>query len=107
MMLKARRGIISFRVENPKTGEKVKVKLNDYLYPKQRARMSVNNDMIWQFSQRLKEEYLKKGWKSVKIFVDAKVKINKGNFKTPIDPKTDLAAAKWSYFWHAKWKLSP
>ena len=107
MMLKARRGIISFRVENPESGEKVKVKLNDYLYPKQRARMSVNNDMIWQFSQRLKEEYLKKGWKSVKIFVDAKVKINKGSFRTLIDPKTDLAAAKWSYLWHSKWKLSP
>lgn len=61
-------------------------------------------DGIWQMAQRIKKEYAEKG-KDVSVFVTGKVAVNDSGYHELVDPKVDMAAAKWDIFVHNDWIL--
>ncbi len=102
MMLRKRDGFINFKIKNNDTGEITSYDYHKNLSPKQANTLATKPDFIWQYCQRIKQEY---SGKNISIFIDCKNNINNGEFKTLIDPKQDFAKAKWNYFWHNEWVL--
>lgn len=104
MMLRVKHGQTSYWVENKTTGKRTFVNLNNYLSTKQKRTASTKPDVIWQFAQRLKEEYKKKG-EDVAVYVNCKISINGKPYKTLIDSNMDLASVEWDIFKHNHWIL--
>ena len=106
MMLRMRSGYSNFRVINKETKQLTNIKLDDYLTKKQRRKIGCYPDFIWAFAQRLKKEYNNNG-EDVQIFVSGKAKVNQGKYYPLIDPKVDMAQAKWNHFGRNEWILIP
>lgn len=104
MMLRAKQGFAVYRVVNKKTQKHTHINLNDFLTKKQLHLVATKPDVIWQFSQRLKDFYAKKG-EDVSVYVDCKISINGGPHRRLINPEIDLAAVKWDVFKHCDWIL--
>lgn len=102
MMLRKREGFINFKIKNNTTGEMTSYDYHKNLTPKQARNLATKPDFIWQYCQKIKQEY--RG-KNISIYIDCKNNINNGEFKTLIDPKQDFVKAKWNYFWHNEWIL--
>jgi len=103
MMLRQRDGFITFTVIDKKTKQQI---IYDYgrLTPKQKNFVATKPDGAWQMAQRIKKEYAKKG-QDVSVFASGKISVNQGPYLELIDPKVDLAAANWDYFFHNNWIL--
>lgn len=103
MMLRQRDGYITFRVIDKKTRQE---SIYDYskLTSKQKNFVATKPDGTWQMAQRIKNEYARKG-QDVSVFANGKISINQGPYLELIDPKVDLAAAEWDYFFHNNWIL--
>ncbi|WP_430467283.1 HTTM domain-containing protein [Winogradskyella ouciana] len=104
MMLRAKSGSTKYRVIDEATNQQIPIKLDDYLTKKQQRGAIAKPDIIWQFAQRLKEDFAKKG-KSVKVYVRSYVSVNGKPAKQLIDPKVDLASEEWHHFKHHDWIL--
>lgn len=105
MMLRSKNGIIKFKVvDKAKPQDTIVVDQKEYLSSKQLRAMPSKPDLIWQFAQRLEEEYGKRG-KEVEIYVESKVSVNGRPYKPFIDPSVDLAALEWDHFRHHGWIL--
>ena len=102
MMLRKRDGFINFKIKNNDTGEITSYDYHKNLSPKQANTLATKPDFIWQYCQRIKQEY---SGKNISIFIDCKNNINNGEFKMLIDPKQDFVKAEWNYFWHNEWVL--
>jgi len=105
MMLRARQGVISFRVIDKQNNQTIPIQLDTYLTNKQQRSFSAKPDMIWQFAQFIKKTYKEEVNRDVMVFVDCQVKINGKSFKPFIDPEVDLASVKWNAFKHSSWIL--
>ncbi len=104
MMLRAKSGSVTYSVIDEETNTPIAIKLDDYLTKKQQRGASTKPDIIWQFSQRLKQDFAEKG-KTVKVFVRAYVSVNGKPSKQFIDPKVDIAIEDWYHFKHHDWIL--
>ena len=104
MMLRAKSGRAAYRVENKETGNSYTVNLDEYLTVKQKRAVSTKPDVIWQFAQKLKEQFKNDG-QDVSVFVNCKVSVNGKPFKQLINPEVDLASVSWNYFKHNHWIL--
>lgn len=103
MMLRQRFGHATFEVTDKKTGLSFPYRLNK-LTNKQIHFASTRPDGVWQMAQRIKKEYARKG-RDVSVYVRANVQVNDSGYHLLVDPKTDMAAASWNYFWHNDWVL--
>ncbi len=103
MMLRTKQSNTSIKIVNKSTQDIFYVNKNDYLTRKQQ-KMLAKPDGIWQFCQRLKEEYAEKG-QEVEIYVNALVSVNGGELKPLIDKDYNMAEAEWDYFFHNDWVL--
>ena len=102
MMLRERSGHISFEViENP-TKQSMTYDYSKNLNTKQARQLSVKPDFIWQYCQKIKQEY--KG-KDISIYIRCENSINRKPYKLLIDPHYDMAKANWNYFFHNEWLL--
>jgi hypothetical protein len=106
MMLRTRYGNTDFKIIDKKTGNRLFYNFRGEFTHKQMNSMETKPDMIWQTAQHIKQHFKHEG-KDVAVYADTSVSINGGPYKSLIDPKTDLAAAKWDYFWHCDWILLP
>ncbi|WOD45098.1 HTTM domain-containing protein [Hwangdonia lutea] len=104
MMLRAKSGRTTYTIENKATGKSYTVNLDDYLTVKQKRLASAKPDAIWQFSQRLKEQFKKDG-QDISVYVNCKVSVNGKPYKQFINPDVDLANVPWNYFKHNHWIL--
>jgi hypothetical protein len=102
MMLRERSGYIIIRIKDLKTGNESVYDYGKNLTNKQVQNLNTKPDFIWQYCQRIKEEYKEK---PIAIFIDCKNSINRKDYKTLIDPKYDMAKAEWDYFGHNEWIL--
>jgi ABC-type multidrug transport system fused ATPase/permease subunit len=100
MMLRERSGYIIFRIKDLKTSEESFYDYSKNLTDKQAQNLATKPDFIWQYCQRIKEEYQ---GKQIAIYIDCKNSINRKELKTLIDPKFDMANAEWDYFGHNEW----
>lgn len=104
MMLRSKKGFAKFKIENHSTGEVFDVDLKQYLTLKQRRAIATKPDFIWQFAQRLKEEYLNKG-ESISVYANVRVSVNGRPYRKFIDESVDLAAEPWQPLVHSHWIL--
>lgn len=104
MMLRSKSGYATYKVVNKKTNKTTIVNLDHYLSRKQKRMIATKPDVIWQFAQHLKHDYKTKG-QDIAVYVNAKASVNGRPYKTLIDPKVDLANAKWNVFKHNDWIL--
>ncbi len=104
MMLRGKSGRAGFKVVEKGTTDTIFVENENYLSRKQLRAIPSKPDMIWQFAQRLEDEYARKG-KDVEVYVDGKISVNGASYKPLINPKVDLAAEKWHHFKHNDWIL--
>lgn len=105
MMLRAKQGIISFRVIDKHNNQTIPIQLDTFLTYKQQRSFSTKPDMIWQFAQFIKKTYKEEINRDVMVFVDCQVKVNGKSYKTFIDPEVDLASVKWNAYKHSSWIL--
>ncbi len=103
MMLRERSGFIVIKIQDNKTGETSIYDYNKNLSSKQARQLATKPDFIWQYCQKIKEEYKDK---DISIFIDCKNSINRKPLQTLIDPKTDFAKANWNYFFHNEWLIN-
>jgi len=104
MMLRHKTAKAAFTVIDKNTGKECAYSFKDKLTKSQIRRMAWAPDMIWQMAQYIKKDFAAQG-KSVAVYVNAKVSVNKGPKRLLINPKTDLAAAEWNHFTHNEWIL--
>ena len=104
MMLRSRSGYTNFKVVDKKTGIQIPYNVRSKVTEKQFKTVSDKPDAIWQFAQRIKQEFAEKGT-DVSIYVDSHVSINGRPPKQFIDPTVDLGTAEWNYFFHNDWIL--
>lgn len=104
MMLRSKSGITYFKVVERGTSDTIYIDKSKYLTPKQTRALSAKPDMMWQFAQRLEEEYAREG-KEVEVYVDSKLSVNGRPYQVFIDPDVDLAAEEWKHFFHHHWIL--
>lgn len=104
MMLRTKSGSISYKVVNNDTKESFVVNMSDYLSAKQQQIASTKPDVIWQFSQYLKQTF-KDNNQDVSVFVNCKVSVNGKPYKRLINPEVDLANVKWEMYKHSNWIL--
>lgn len=100
MMLRERSGYINIKIKDNNTNEVFIYNYNKDLTPYQAKNLATKPDFIWQYCQRIKKEY---AHKNISIYIDCKNSINRGEYKTLIDPKQDFTKAKWDYFFHNEW----
>ncbi|WP_040252428.1 HTTM domain-containing protein [Psychroserpens mesophilus] len=104
MMLRTKHATTMYTVVDKATNNSTLIDFDDYLTKKQRKPASSKPDVIWQFAQRIKEDYAKKGM-DVEVYVRAFVSVNGRPKKQLIDPEVDLASVKWNPFKHQEWIL--
>ncbi|MDO6759964.1 HTTM domain-containing protein [Tamlana sp. 2_MG-2023] len=104
MMLRSKTARTTYWIENKANGKRFKVKLNQYLTKKQIRSASAKPDVIWQFSQRLKERY-KANHMDIAVYVNCKVSVNGRPYQTLINPDIDIANVPWDVFKHSTWLL--
>jgi hypothetical protein len=104
MMLRTKHSTTTYIVVDKATNNSTLINFDDYLSKKQRKPAGSKPDVIWQFAQRLKKEYAKKGM-DVEVYVRAFVSVNGKPKKQLIDPEVDLASVKWHPFKHQEWIL--
>jgi len=104
MMLRVKSGYATYKVKNKDTGETVYIKLEDYLTKKQIRLATSKPDVIWQFSQYLKNDFRAKG-EDVSVYVNCSLSVNGKPYKKLINSEVDLANVKWNAFKHSDWIL--
>ena len=102
MMLRERSGYISFEIIDHQTKKSTIYNYHKNLSPKQAKQLPTKPDFIWQYCQKIKQEY--KG-KDISIYINCANSINRKPYKTLINPKYDMAKAKWDYLFHNDWIL--
>lgn len=106
MMLRTKRGVINLEVVDPKTQEKTRVKKKEYLTKDQIKALATKPDFLYQFIQRLKKEYTKKGIPNIEIYCKmSRVRLNGNKAKPLFKTDVDLAKVKWNYFGRNDWVL--
>jgi vitamin K-dependent gamma-carboxylase len=103
MMLRTKSGKIYFKVTDPASGK------TWYHYPAEKFDAShvrciaIAPDIIWQYAQRLKKEYVGKGYPLAQVFAIDSVSLNNNPRRLFIDTTVNLAAVKWQHFQHSAW----
>ncbi|MEJ2585510.1 MAG: HTTM domain-containing protein, partial [Robiginitalea sp.] len=104
MMLRSRSGNLAFRVMDKESGRVERIRLKDWLSDKQAQKVQAYPDFAWQFAQKLRQHYRKKGQR-VSVYVSGVVRVNRRQTAPFIDPETDLASVPWDPFRHHEWIL--
>ncbi len=106
MMLRTKGGAINLEAVNPKTQERFRIKKEDYLTKDQIKGLATKPDFLYQFVQRLKKEYAKKGMDDIEIYCRrSRVRLNRNKAKPLFKSDIDLAKVKWNYFGRNEWVL--
>jgi len=103
MMLRSKAGTLHYEVKIPEADISERIHPSAYLSQKQAAKIAAYPDMIWQFSQHLKQQYEAKGYRDIEIYAHSKVSLNGGDFYPLTDPTVNLAETEWERFKHADW----
>lgn len=105
MMLRSKSGIVTFKVISSKQAAPEKLNPRNHMSKKMARKLGTRPDMIWQFAQRLKDEYKEAGYTNISVYAETLVKFNGRAYAKLVDPEVDLANTKRSYFGHNDWIL--
>ena len=105
MMLWKKTGTIHFKVMDPTTGKVWLIDPADRFSASHAGWMAICPDIVWQYAQRLKEEYKAKGYPGIAVYAIDSVSLNNEPARLLIDTTTNLANTKWYPFRHSEWIL--
>ncbi len=104
MMLRARKGLVTFYVMEPGTGVKSIYPIRDLVTQKQHRMLASHPDFIWQMAQRIRTIEAEKD-REVWVFAKSKVSVNGRDFSPMIDPSVNLTQQAWDPWRHHDWIL--
>lgn len=104
MMLRSKYGYLDFLVKKP-DGSTERIHPKHRMSNKMANKMATRPDMIWQYAQRIEEEYAARGVSPVRVFAESRVSLNGRKTHPLVDPSVDLAAASWHPFSPQPWIL--
>lgn len=104
MMLRSKGGSLNVYVKDKNGGEREYYNHSILLGPKQQASVTTKPDIMWQLAQKIKQVEAEKG-RDVSVYMEAKVRVNRGEYHPFTNPSVDLAAEKWNPFKHSEWIL--
>ncbi len=106
MMLRSKRGSGHFKVADLDKNIVAKIYPKKELTERQARKIFGQPDMIYQFAQKLKEDYKNKGIDNIAITAHIKAKVNGGKRGDFVDPEVDLSKVEWKVFGHNEWILA-
>jgi hypothetical protein len=105
MMLRTKSGSVLFRVKDAASGKQWQIDPAMHFKPVHLMWLSGSPDIIWQYAQRIKKAYKRKGYPDVEVYAIGKVSMNRYQAQSLIDPNCNLAAVKWEPFRNSNWIL--
>ncbi len=102
MMLRSKTGQISFTARDSATGREWK-NLERLATPAQLRTVATRPDIIWQYSQFLKNDFALRGLPEIQIYANALVTLNNNPPQQLIDSTVNLSQGKWYPFRHSTW----
>ncbi len=102
MMLRSKSGYIHYTVIDVETNERIPIRLEDHLTPKQVRGLATHPDMIWQFAQYIKKHHAEKD-RDVAVYANAMVSLNGRPKKPLIDVDVDLSSEPWRRYSAQPW----
>ena len=105
MMLRTKKGKATFKVKDKHSDSVWYIKPRDHMLSYQAKDVASKPDFIWQFSQRLKDQYAKKGY-DVSVYSMSYCSVNGRPYKLMVDTTVDIAAQEWKHFKHHDWVLT-
>ena len=103
MKLRSKRAVAKFYIFNKDSKELIEVKQKDFLTSRQRKKVKLKPDMIWQFAQVLKQTALDSGIKNPAIYAEVACQLNGREAQFLVDPRFDLGSVEWEMFKHSDW----
>ena len=103
MMMRSKSGSIHFKVIDPASGKVWTIDPKDSFSPIHIMWIAISPDITWQYAQRLKKEFIKKGITNVQVYAIGLVSLNRSIPAPLVDSTVDLAAIKWQPFKHSSW----
>ena len=103
MMVRTKSGSIVYTVKDPLTGKRWEIRPREHLSAKQARKIGTRPDMIWQFGQRLEQEFAEKGFNQVEIYARSQVSLNGRKLQPLIDGAVYLANVNWHIFEASDW----
>ena len=103
MMMRSKNGSIYFKVIDSGTHKQW---INDpsKIFSSEHVNsLAISPDIIWQYAQRLKNDFAKKGVANVQVYAITNVSLNRSKPMPLIDTTVNLAAVKWQPFTHSTW----
>jgi hypothetical protein len=90
VLVREKNGAVSYRVELP-DGRKRIVTPRAYLTDFQEREMSGQPDLILQLAHHIRDDFARRGFGKVRVYVDAKVSLNGRTAAFLVDPHVDLS----------------
>ena len=103
MMLRTKGGTVYFKVVDPVSGKTWKVDPAEKFSPVHVMWLSISPDIIWQYAQRVEQDFAKKGFPGVKVYAIGQVTLNREKARPLVDTTIDLAKVEWHPFRHSTW----
>ncbi len=103
MMLRTKGGTVYFKVVDPVSGKTWKVDPAEKFSPAHVMWLSISPDIIWQYAQRVKQDFAERGFPAVKVYAIGQVTLNRDKPRPLVDTTVDLAKVEWHPFRHSTW----
>jgi hypothetical protein len=103
MMMRTKSGTVHFKVKDPSSGKSWTIEPSRIFSKAHMMWLAGSPDIIWQYAQRLKKDFARKGYPEVQVFAIGQVSINRQIPKPLVDSTVNLAAVRWQPFCHASW----
>ena len=103
MMLRTKSGVIRFKVIDPGSGKIWNIDPSKTFAPSHVMWLAISPDIIWQYAQRIRNEFAGRGFTHVEIYAIGSVSLNRGPYQPLINPSVNLAGVKWYPFRHSDW----
>ncbi len=103
MMLRSKSGKIYFKVIDPVTRKIWKIEPSKIFAPPHVMWLAISPDITWQYAQRLKKDFSKKGFPGVEVYAIDSVSLNRSSYQPLINPAVNIASVKWHPFRHSEW----
>ena len=92
VLLTEKVGLVEYRVQDADTGERWRVRPEDYLTPLQAERMATQPDMILETAHIIASDFASRGYAPVQVFADVFVAMNGRENSRLVNPEVDLAS---------------
>jgi vitamin K-dependent gamma-carboxylase len=103
MMLRSKNGTVYFKVINTASRQLWIIDPAKKFSSEQVNWLAISPDIIWQYSQRIKNDFAKKSYNNIQVYAIGEVSLNRSKPTPLIDSTVNLAAIKWQPFKHSTW----